>query len=223
MGGNAEAITIGHNPYKLPLSARGIFLDRHRPLFLCEKMLDQIDAESRRKRTRLDLSMGGQSTSRRKRQTAIVALEDQSEHRSNILNDVLATSGVPALVSKDINELWPGMKKSPSVAFDHTIQSIPETKVSSGGKGTEGQALQDKKSKAPPVTRQTPNGALEKRRSSTALLGAYTNLQKNAERCLDCSGHIPTQNLIESAIAERKWNDGLREIFDRLGKSKRTV
>lgn len=223
IGSTAESITIGHNPFKLPLSARGIFLDRHRPLFLCEKMLEKIDAESRRKRTRLDLSMGGQSTSRRKRQTAIVALEDQSEHQSNVLNDVLATSGVPTLVSKDINELWPGMRKSPSVTFDHAIHRIPETKSSSGvtSTGIQGQALQDKKSKVPPVTtRPTLNVATEKRRSSTALLGAYTNLQKNAEKCLDCSGHIPTQDLIESAIAERKWNDGLREIFDRLGKSR---
>ena len=223
IGSTAESITIGHNPFKLPLSARGIFLDRHRPLFLCEKMLEKIDAESRRKRTRLDLSMGGQSTSRRKRHTAIVALEDQSEHQSNILNDVLATSGVPTLVSKDINELWPGMRKSPSVTFDHAIHRIPETKSSSGhtSTGIQGQALQDKKSKVPPVTtRPTLNVATEKRRSSTALLGAYTNLQKNAEKCLDCSGHIPTQDLIESAIAERKWNDGLREIFDRLGKSR---
>jgi len=221
IGSTAESITIGHNPYKLPLSARGIFLDRHRPLFLCEKMLDQIDAESRRKRIRLDLSMGGQSTSRRKRQTAIVALEDHSEHKSNVLNDVLATSGVPTLVSKDINELWPSMKKSPSVTFDHAIQTIPEANVLSARKSVERQALQDKKVKASPVTptkqaRPTLNAAAEKRRSSTALLGAYTNLQKNAERCLDCSGHIPTQNLIESAIAERKWNDGLREIFERL-------
>ena len=184
-------------------------------------MLDQIDAESRRKRTRLDLSMGGQSTSRRKQQAAIVALEDQSEHKSKVLNDVLATSGVPNLVSKDINELWPGMKKSPSVTFDHTIQTIPEANVPSARKDIERQARQEKKLKAPPVT-TTKQGrpALEKRRSSTALLGAYTNLQKNRETCLDCSGHIPTQNLIESAIAERKWNDGIREIFERLGKSR---
>ena len=193
----------------------------HRPLFLCEKMLDQIDAESRRKRTRLDLSMGGQSTSRRKQQPAIVALEDQSEHKSKVLNDVLATSSVPNLVSKDINELWPGMKKSPSVTFDHTIQTIPEANVPSARKDIERQARQEKKLKAPPVT-TTKQGrpALEKRRSSTALLGAYTNLQKNRETRLDCSGHIPTQNLIESAIAERKWNDGIREIFERLGKSR---
>ena len=187
-------------------------------------MLDQIDAESRRKRTRLDLSMGGQSTSRRKQQAAIVALEDQSEHKSKVLNDVLATSSVPNLVSKDINELWPGMKKSPSVTFDHTIQTIPEANVPSARKDIEHQARQAKKLKAPPVT-TTKQGrpALEKRRSSTALLGAYTNLQKNRETRLDCSGHIPTQNLIESAIAERKWNDGIREIFERLGKSRKDL
>jgi len=36
-GGTCESITIGHNPSKLPLSKAGIFLRRHRPLFLCER------------------------------------------------------------------------------------------------------------------------------------------------------------------------------------------
>lgn len=185
-------------------------------------MLDQIDAESVRKRTKLDLSMGGESTSRRKRQHAIVALEDQSEHRSNILNEVMSTSGVPTLVSQDINSLWPGMKKSPSVAFDRDIASIPETKQSSKTKGAHDsdETLQDKKSK-PPVTTKQARPIVEKRRSSTALLGAYTNLQKNAanERTLDCSGRIPFNSLIESAINERKWNDNVRDIFAHLDKN----
>lgn len=211
------------DPFKLPLSARAIFLDRHRPLFLCEKMLDQIDAESIRKRTKLDLSMGGQSTSRRKRQRAIVALEDPSEHkstRSNVLNEVMSTSSVPTLVSQDINNLWPGMKKSPSLTFNHDIKSIfegkalPETDAKSSSTGG---ALQDRKPK-PSVTASNNVG---KRRSSTALLGAYTNLQKNnaREKSLDCSGRIPLDNLIESAIQERKWTDSVRTLFAHLDKS----
>lgn len=43
-GGTCESITIGHNPFKLDLSKTGIFLKRHRPLFLCERMLMETDA-----------------------------------------------------------------------------------------------------------------------------------------------------------------------------------
>ena len=39
LGSTAETITIGHNPFTLPLSFRGIFLNDHRPKFLCETML----------------------------------------------------------------------------------------------------------------------------------------------------------------------------------------
>ena len=36
-GGTCESITIGHNPFTLNLSKAGMFLKRHRPLFLCER------------------------------------------------------------------------------------------------------------------------------------------------------------------------------------------
>jgi hypothetical protein len=54
LGGTCESVTIGHNPYKLPLSARAVFLNAHRPKFLCETILDGLDkqeAESRRRLT----------------------------------------------------------------------------------------------------------------------------------------------------------------------------
>ena len=44
LGGTCESITIGHNKSKLPLSHKAISLKSHRPLFLCEKVLDTIDA-----------------------------------------------------------------------------------------------------------------------------------------------------------------------------------
>jgi len=40
-GGTCESITIGHSPYKLPLSKHGIYLNRHRPLYLCEKYYEE--------------------------------------------------------------------------------------------------------------------------------------------------------------------------------------
>lgn len=43
LGGTCESITIGHNAFELPLSYKGICLETHRPKFLCEKLLDQLD------------------------------------------------------------------------------------------------------------------------------------------------------------------------------------
>lgn len=53
-GGTCESITIGHNPFKLDLSLNGIFLKRHRPLFLCERLLVETDA-SQEKITRASI------------------------------------------------------------------------------------------------------------------------------------------------------------------------
>jgi len=41
LGGTCESVTIGHNPYKLPLSANAIFLKTIRPNFLCEQVLKE--------------------------------------------------------------------------------------------------------------------------------------------------------------------------------------
>jgi len=48
LGGTCESITIGHNPFKLDLSKNGIFLKRHRPLFLCERLLVENDADQQK-------------------------------------------------------------------------------------------------------------------------------------------------------------------------------
>ena len=48
LGGTCESITIGHNPFKLSLSEKGIFLQRKRPLFLCERILVESDVKEER-------------------------------------------------------------------------------------------------------------------------------------------------------------------------------
>jgi len=50
MGGTCESITIGHNKSKLPLSHKAIYLKSHRPLFLSEKILDNMDADESARR-----------------------------------------------------------------------------------------------------------------------------------------------------------------------------
>lgn len=226
LGSTAESITIGHNPFKLPLSARAIFLDRYRPLFLCEKMLGQIDNESMRRRNNLELSMS-QSTPRRKKQQAIIAFEDVSVHKSTTVEEILSATAVPSLVSKDIEHMWGDlsrgkMRKSPSVTFDDipgarkasTPTSTAEVKIPVGG--TKQHKRDGTVAAAAANTKPDRRAGIEKRRSSTALLGAYMNLQKDAtrgERTLDCSGHIPMTALLDTAIRETKWTDNCRDIF----------
>ena len=50
IGGTCESITIGHNPFQLPLANRAIFLDKSRPDFLCEKILKDQDQTAKEKR-----------------------------------------------------------------------------------------------------------------------------------------------------------------------------
>jgi len=45
LGATCESITIGHNPFKLPLTKNAIFLKRKRPLFLCERILVENDVK----------------------------------------------------------------------------------------------------------------------------------------------------------------------------------
>ena len=49
LGGTCESITVGHNPFKLPLTEAAVFLKRKRPLFLCERMLVEGDAQAEKK------------------------------------------------------------------------------------------------------------------------------------------------------------------------------
>lgn len=42
-----ESVTIGHYPYKLPLSAWSIHLETHRPHFLCETLVNKADGRDR--------------------------------------------------------------------------------------------------------------------------------------------------------------------------------
>ena len=47
IGSTLESITNSHNPSTMPLTAKNIFLDRNRPLFLCEKLLTEKEGYTR--------------------------------------------------------------------------------------------------------------------------------------------------------------------------------
>lgn len=81
-GGTCESITVGHNPFKLDLTINGIFLKRHRPLFLCERLLVETDASQENsadaRRSSVKLSM----------QDELASLERPLEWRTSVVRSV---------------------------------------------------------------------------------------------------------------------------------------
>jgi hypothetical protein len=218
LGSTAESITIGHNPFQLPLSARVIAFDRHRPLFLCEKMLDKLDAESIRRRNNLELSMGHSTSRRIRRQAvshAILAVEDDTVHKGyggatpSAADDVIAFSNCARLqFSKSISDASTTTQKK-DVSFDRVPVGQSQT-MEAREIPTRIERCSSAKSENRPF--QEPH------RSSIALLGAYMNIQKywEEERCLDSSGRVSTDYLLETSIQQRKWREQVRELFVHL-------
>jgi hypothetical protein len=88
IGGTCESITIGHNMSKLPLSFRGIFLETHRPQFLCERLLDDADAADMAKSKRRMSTATGNS----KRDTTSFPGSDKRPNNASAVDDGLNTS-----------------------------------------------------------------------------------------------------------------------------------
>ena len=80
LGGTCESLTIGHNPFKLPLSAHAIFLpDGGRKKFLCEEVLDRVERKQRRKAIRIE--KGAAAMLRRVAPSNVPQLDTSSDGR----------------------------------------------------------------------------------------------------------------------------------------------
>mmetsp|Transcript_55168 Transcript_55168/g.165297 ORF Transcript_55168/g.165297 Transcript_55168/m.165297 type:complete len:1653 (-) Transcript_55168:851-5809(-) len=172
MGATCESITIGHNPFRLPLTANGIFLKRHRPLFLCEQMLDDADLR-----------------------------EDTNASTASAVTSASGTQQEGSGSSRQIGRRGGSLRKmSKQVSFH--LSPSPNSTDRRGGR----------------------TGVGRKRRSSTALMGAYMNLEKEVRSskklspdgdALDRSGRM-LQECIQRAIHERKWLDHVRKLFEMM-------
>ena len=118
LGSTAESITIGHNPFKLPLTARAIFFDRNRPQFLCEQMLNQAHDESMKNHNTLELDMVG--TSKRMANLALrQAVDAQKDEGQAVMYD---SAPIPTLILKDIEGLFNKSKEE-----DNFVPSLDDT------------------------------------------------------------------------------------------------
>jgi hypothetical protein len=171
LGSTCESVTIGHNPFKLPLTANAIFLRRFRPLFLCEHLIGDSDNVN----SGLDVSV---SVSRR-RALNFVAMEE-----------VLAGA----------------VRENEDTLLNETITNFSGRKVTS----TKQSKGRDRK---PLKTKQ---------QSSAVLLSIYKSLESNTieklerDHSIECSCEFPITEMIETAIAQKKWSDSARQIFEFL-------
>lgn len=89
LGSTCESVTIGHNPFKLPLTEKGIFLKRFRPLFLCEHLIGDGDENNIGNNNGLDVSV---STSVRRSRNPIVMEDVSTRNNNDTLLDETLTS-----------------------------------------------------------------------------------------------------------------------------------
>lgn len=88
IGGTCESVTIGHNPFQLPLSKKAIFLDRSRPMFLCERMLGEMDLKAivAKRRTKT-IDFGPGSKKKRQSGTSKIKAEELTSNTGGIDSD----------------------------------------------------------------------------------------------------------------------------------------
>jgi hypothetical protein len=159
LGGTCESVTIGHNPFKLALSKKGIFLKRQRPLFLCERIL--IEADVKEERTAQTLSV----------------LEPTPTVFSRLISP--------------LSIMW-SLARSTSASLSTSLHNLSTTIDSS---------IRPRR---------------VKRRSAAALIGAYMNFDEGPQ--ILASNHklrdeVSVEDVIASAIRERKWSDKARKLF----------
>ena len=152
LGGTCESVTIGHNPFMLPLSSKGIFLKRKRPLFICERILTEQDAI----------------------QESIQSYQTEGPVAGGRGNDFRGMRNIFRRRSP-----WDFVNDtSLSRHADSSIRPRVHTK-----------------------------------RSATALLGAYMNLERKSDESTYDEAKQSLEDVIESAIKERKWNDRARKLY----------
>lgn len=205
IGSTCETVTIGHNEFKLPLSARGIFLDRNRPLFLCEYLLADKDGDDIKAQNSLSMSVS-------------ISHHSLSHHSITLSRHGLANHSITQSLQSILNSSTYGPVLNANAHQreiilddndDTLLQSIKSTKYSFSKK-------------------RRPNLP----RSSAALLGQYKTMQKehSSSNLLDfqsVSGNENVDNemhsmrsILEKSIQEKKWQTQAHRLFVELNTQK---
>ena len=197
LGGTCESITIGHNASKLPLTARGIFLESFRPQFLCERML------AAKEEGKLDSSGRDVIPEAKPMEMTATGNLKSSQNGFKIEADKVISNGES--------------KRSFSILRQSS------TMVSEQGRGKEKgndslntslrRSILGKKKKHETVPDSL---ATSTHRSSASLLGAYANMEKEAKQNKTNHGvqgmrHL--ESVIADMIKEKQSDSKAIEIF----------
>lgn len=193
LGSTCESMTIGHNPFKLPLSAKGIFLKRFRPLFLCEYLLGEDSAEYG-----MDVSV----SVRRRQKQHVVAREESMSQRSSDFNE----ENQDTILDETIRTLQ----------GRSNIQGRDKTTPSVSNVGNNATIMKhDQKGQAKPK-HQSSAALLSKYKSLESK--AIQTMER--DHLLDESGKLPFAAVLNAAINEKKWSDSARRVFEFLDTDK---
>eukprot|EP00957_Ditylum_brightwellii_P212052 15366905-Ditylum_brightwellii.AAC.1 len=227
IGGTCESITIGHNPFKLPLSAKAIFLGRHRPQFLCEKILGEVDIEEEKVRHQLLLTAGTSgSKCSEENNSSLFGLKPSHGKRSHILKRQSSggTSSTNASTSGGSHGSTSTLRSKMSFMKGHAPRK-KERKGRSRGSSVSRQnsreSLSSEEGAAEDIfsDNEPRNGDrrshLKKNRSSTALLGAYINLEKKSIM-MEARQPLCIDELVRTAIQDKNTHNTVRELFDAI-------
>ena len=198
IGSTCETVTIGHNEFKLPLSARGIFLDRNRPLFLCEYLLADKDGDDVKARNSLSMSV---SLSHHSLSRHSITLS-----RHGLANHAITQSRHSLLLNANAPQREVIIDNNDN---DTLLQSIKSTKVSFSKK----KGASSARSSAALLGEYK---TLQKECSSSNLL-ASQSFSEN--RLVDVEMHS-TRKYLEKKIQEKKWQTQAHSLFVELNSQK---
>ena len=199
LGSTCESITIGHNPSPLSLTARDIFLETHRPQFLCERVLATVDVEKMRTRT----------TTYFEEESASFYIEagPRGDEKKKPRRWVPSTPRSNRSYRK-----LPGSKSPGSGSFRRLRLSGSRGRGSSGAN-----ALCQQSS----ISSTTPEGDVTEspmtpHRTTNALLGAYAGLRKQASEHRRLTHVTIEEQIVEELIEKKSAASDLRRIFDSM-------
>lgn len=191
LGSTCESMTIGHNPFKLPLTAKGIFLKRFRPLFLCEYLLKKESADG------LDVSI-----SVRKRQTQrVVAREEESlsRHSPGVRGgnqDTFLDETIRTLEGRSTLQQRERITAASTTSNFANATTVPKY-------------IPKRESRE---KYQSSSALLSKYKS----LESKAIQKMDRDHYLDESGKLPFAAVLNAAIHEKKWSDSARRLFEFL-------
>ena len=116
IGGTCESVTIGHNPFQLPLSRKAIFLDRNRPQYLCERMLGEMDLKATMDRRRTK-TLHFDKTRNVKHKKGGINVDDIDTKQKNFDSDSRSAAALQGAFHNLMKELQKGNKEGNQVSL----------------------------------------------------------------------------------------------------------